>query len=234
MRFGLVDGDRQLKPDLRALALEVGVRPDLDLDQGIARTRAGGTGIALALEANGLALLDSRRDSDVQGLAGRQADASRGAESGVEKIDRDLEGPIAALADPAAVALAAARKDVGELAKDIVGAAATEAEPAAAPGAARIFVTEAPLFLPAGVDFTAIEAAPLGAIAQQRVGGRNLLEVLRHLGIVVVDVGMQLLGESPVGTLDLVLLGASGDAQDLVGPWTRRSGCNQVFPWRLL
>src|SRR3977135_4364502 len=49
---------------------------DLDGHHGVTRLAAQGTWLALPLEADLLAILDSRRDRDLQGPAGRQGDAS--------------------------------------------------------------------------------------------------------------------------------------------------------------
>jgi hypothetical protein len=68
-----------------------------------------------------------------------------------------------------------------------------------------------------GVDLAAVEAGALFRVAQQVVGGRDILELVRRLGVARVEVRMELLGELAVSLVNLVLGRALGNAQDLVG-----------------
>ena len=54
-------------------------------------------------------------------------------------------------------------------------------------------------------------------VAEDLVGLGGLLELLLGVGVVLVDVGVQLAGELAEGLLDLGLVGVAGDAEDLVG-----------------
>ena len=60
-----------------------------------------------------------------------------------------------------------------------------------------------------------VGAAPLG-VGEDLVGLGRRLELLLGLGVVVVDVGVQLAGEAAEGRLDLGLGGVAADAEDLV------------------
>ena len=60
-----------------------------------------------------------------------------------------------------------------------------------------------------------IDLAALG-VGQDLVGLGGLLELLLGVGIVVVDVGMQLARELAKGLLDLGLVGVAADAEHLV------------------
>ena len=88
--------------------------------------------------------------------------------------------------------------------------------PAAARRRAEAFVAlEARLAL--GVDLTVVERLALLVVAGDLIGGIELGEARGRLGIVLVGVGMQLLGEPPVGALDLGLARTLRYPQDLVG-----------------
>src|SRR5262249_3018941 len=77
-------------------------------------------------------------------------------------------------------------------------------------------------FLAAGVDLVAIEARALLGIAQQRVGGRDVLELLLGLLVAGVEIGMELLGETAIGLLDVVRGRVLLYSQKLV--WIGRQG----------
>ena len=61
-----------------------------------------------------------------------------------------------------------------------------------------------------------VVATPALGVAQRLVGQRHQLEAFLGLGVAGVGVGVQLAGELPVGPLDLVLVGAARDGEQLV------------------
>ena len=66
------------------------------------------------------------------------------------------------------------------------------------------------------VDFAAVVARALILVGKDVVGLRDLGEALRRVGLVFVAVGMKLLGEAPIGLLDLRLGGSALQPQTLV------------------
>ncbi len=68
-----------------------------------------------------------------------------------------------------------------------------------------------------GIDLAAVERLALVRLAQQLMGGADLGELARRLGVVLVGVGMQLLGKLPERLLDVVLARRPRHPQDLVG-----------------
>src|SRR6185295_14319671 len=68
-----------------------------------------------------------------------------------------------------------------------------------------------------GVDLAAIELLALVLVADDLVGRIDLGKTLRCLRIVLVAVGVMLLGELAVGTLDRRSAGAPRHPQDLIG-----------------
>jgi hypothetical protein len=60
-----------------------------------------------------------------------------------------------------------------------------------------------------------VGAAPLG-VGKHLVGFRRRLELLLGLGVVVVDVGVQLAGEAAEGGLHLRPVGVAADPEHLV------------------
>src|SRR6185436_20539587 len=65
------------------------------------------------------------------------------------------------------------------------------------------------------VAVAVVRRAALGVV-EDLVGLGGLLELLLGVGVVAVDVGVQLAGELAERLLDLGLVGVAGDAQDLV------------------
>jgi hypothetical protein len=53
-------------------------------------------------------------------------------------------------------------------------------------------------------------------VLQDLIGLADLLEANLGAGVLGVAVGMAFLGKPPVGRLDLLIAGSSGEAQDLV------------------
>ena len=68
-----------------------------------------------------------------------------------------------------------------------------------------------------GIDLAAVELGALLLVADNLVGGVRFGEFLLRLGIVLVLVRMEFLGEPPVCLLDLVGIGGFLDAQNLYG-----------------
>ena len=114
----------------------------------------------------------------------------------------------------AAGAAAEPGKDVGEVARiDVL-------EPAAGALAAlkaleTLKALEARLAF--GVDLAAVELAALLLVAEDLVGGVDLGEFRLRLGVVGAPVRVVLLGEFPVGALDLRLAGGTGDPEHVIG-----------------
>src|SRR6185312_13133866 len=67
------------------------------------------------------------------------------------------------------------------------------------------------------VDLAAIEAPTLLGIAQQVVGGGNLLELVFRLALARIEVRVMLLGELAIGLADVLVAGVLRDAENLIG-----------------
>src|SRR5215470_11019586 len=67
------------------------------------------------------------------------------------------------------------------------------------------------------VDLAAVERLALRLVAEDLVGRVEFGELHRRLGIVLVGVGMQLLGQLAVGLFDVVLARRPRHPQNLVG-----------------
>ena len=74
-----------------------------------------------------------------------------------------------------------------------------------------------------GVDLAAVEPRALVLVGEQVVGLGHVREALGGLGVVLVAVGMQLLGELAVGGLDVLLARAALNAQGRI----------RIVPWRV-
>src|SRR5664279_4244081 len=129
-------------------------------------------------------------------------------------------------------ACTAARRAAEHAAQDVLEAAAAAARAleavmaevegfemaGARPPAARLRTFEAAeARLALGVDLAVVERLALLVVAGDLVGGIEFGEARGRLGVVLVGVGMQLLGEPPVGALDLGLARTLRYPQDLVG-----------------
>ncbi len=68
-----------------------------------------------------------------------------------------------------------------------------------------------------GVDLAVVESFALLVVADDFIGGVKLGKARGGLGIVLVGVGMQLLGEPPVGALDIAFARTLRYPQNLVG-----------------
>src|SRR5215218_6593774 len=210
------------------------MRRDTDGDQQIAGTMAL-CGLALALQPDLLTGDDARRNPDIELLAGRQANALLGAldrlfqrhrHGDVEiEIEADTAGiefkrAAAAGALPTGRATEHAVEDVLEAAGAGAAAAAEgvgfEASRPGAPARAAARKTlKARLAL--GVDLAAVELLAPVLAADDLVGRVDLGKPLRGLRITLVVVGVMLLGELAIGTLDRRSAGAPRHPQDLIG-----------------
>jgi hypothetical protein len=63
----------------------------------------------------------------------------------------------------------------------------------------------------------AVVRRPALGVGEDLVGLGRLLELLLGVGVVLVDVRVQLPGQPAERLLDLLLVGVAGDAEDLVG-----------------
>ena len=194
---------------------------------------AAGAGLALAGEADLGAFLQPLGKLDVDRLAAAQRDAlvlerRRILEADGEAIAdigalgwrrlpaRPAEAPersTAAIAPPAEDAV----EQVGEvhlLRAGALEAAGTAIEAATRPrtGAATAEAERHPR-IALLVDLTAIILGALVLVGQDIIGARHLGEALGGLGIVLVAVRVELLGELPIGLLDRRLVRAPGHAQ---------------------
>ena len=67
------------------------------------------------------------------------------------------------------------------------------------------------------VEAVAVVGCPALGVGEDLVRLSGLLELLLGLGVVVVDVGVELAGQPPEGRLDLPIVSLTADSQDLVG-----------------
>src|SRR5262249_27972283 len=242
----LVERDWQLEPQVGAHALEQRMRRDRHRDQHVTGAAAR-TGEPLALEPDLLALGKPGRDPHLDLLAARQLHTAPGALGGLRQGDRDRGGDVAAMrlslllleggtAGPRASCRACEHvlEEILEAAEPGPGAVGTAAaaleaagsegerfehalavEATARSGAEAFEAVEARLAL--GIDLAAVEGLALLGLADDLVGGVDLGEAGRRLGIVLVGVRMVLLGELTERALDVRRARALGHAQDLIG-----------------
>jgi hypothetical protein len=128
------------------------------------------------------------------------------AENGLLEVEvgDDLDVRAPGRAGGAAAAPAAERAAAEEGLEHVVDAAEPERVAGAAGGGRRALGAEG------------VVALPLLGVAQDLVGGGDLLELGLGLGVAVARVGMQLAGEAAVGAFDLVLRGAARHAEEVV------------------
>jgi hypothetical protein len=195
---------------------------------------AGGAGLALAGEADPGPLLDALGKLDVDCLAALKGDALGFERRGILERDRKPVGDVgaflrrrlaraaaaeAAEAAPALPGAAAEQsfENVGQV--DLLAAAeiprAAGAAPETAGRPARMAGAEAErrLGIAVLVDLAAIILGALGLVGEDVVGAGDGGETFRGLGVALVLVGMQLLGELAIGLLDLGFAGVPLDAQ---------------------
>ncbi len=140
-----------------------------------------------------------------------------GAVDGIEEVElQPIAGVLPAHAQIAPVSTAKnLRQDVvgrGHIGK-AVGAGIAVPCPA---GVIAVEAARRPLGT-GGIDLALVVARALLGVADQIVGGRDILELLLRRLVAGVEIGMQLLGERAVGLADVLGGGILGDTQDLVG-----------------
>ena len=190
------------------------MRADVDLDERVAILAAAQARCALALEPQHLPVADALRHGEVERATLRHGDALLGAANGFHEVHFERVAHVLAPQAEAGTACAAGTEEIRE---DVCNAGIASAEavcPAAAGPCAIARVRAHGLAL--GVDLAVVVAPPLGRIAENVVGGRHPLEAFARGRIIRAHVGMQLLGEPPVGPPDLVILRAPGYAQNRI------------------
>ena len=226
----LVEGDRPIEPQIAPLDLEQRMRGDAHRHQRVARLAAHDAGLALAFQADLLAILHARRHANFQRAAARQRDARACAPRRLLQRNRHRcvhIGAVGGLARARAAGLARRATGIGEqLGKNVGGVEALRAAAAAAHvefeilearrAASRTRPFEPVEFrLAVGVDLAAVEGGALLVVAEQIVGLGRLVEALlgaRILGLV----GVVGLGQLAVGLFDVVDACRLGQAQYLI------------------
>src|SRR5690606_20857706 len=194
-QHGLGHAHRQLDVDVVALAGEHRMRPDRDLDQGIAGGAARSASLALALEAQRAAVLRASGDGDLDHAPAIQLQALLAALRRGEEVDLEAVAAVGAaprLARPGAPGAGGLAPQVFEA--ELGLAAAGRTAEAAPEGAAEHLAEDAfrralriacelepakglprPSF---GVDLAAIILGPLHRVGQKIVGLAHFLEAL--------------------------------------------------------
>ena len=198
------------KPDLLAAG---DPRRDLDVD-----VLAGRQAHALGDAVRGFRQRHRHRrgdvgaDAEILGLERRTGTAWRARPARAGAPAHAAEGLPenvleAAETGAAAAAPRAAGKALGTEAEGLELRLGREAAGAAArAGAAAEPLEAAEARLALGVDLAAVERLALVVLAKDLVGGIDLGKARRRLGIVLVGVGMQFLGEAPERALDVAAL----------------------------
>ena len=96
-----------------------------------------------------------------------------------------------------------------------VKAARTAASTSAAKAAAAKALREGGVAV--GVDFTPVEAGALVLVRQQIIGARHLGEACCRLGVALVGIGVELLGELAIGGFDVLLARAARHTKGGIG-----------------
>src|SRR5919198_753494 len=187
---GLGEGHRHGDGQVVAAAAEQRVLADVDLDDQVPGGRAGLAGLALALEADGGAVADPGGDADLQ----------------------LPEGDLAVDVPPTPGGLLAPAEEVAE---QVAQATAQVLDADPAPEPAREAAAE-PARERAGADQAAglVVLGALLGVGQHAVGPADLLEALLRGPVAGVGVRVVLLGELPVGLLDVRRRGVLGNAED--------------------
>src|SRR6185312_16393731 len=218
---------------------EEAVRRNLDRDDRVAAPSR--TFLPLACEADFGPVLEPLGEFEVDCLAVGQRDPLWLQRNRVVEGDLEPVGDVRAflrrraLAEPAERAAAsrtAARRAAEqpfEQVAEVGGVGAAEIEiletlsarsgAGARSGARRIAAEAAAkrhLGIAVLIDLTAVVARALVLVRQQVIGGCHLGEALRRIGLVLVAVWVELLGETPVGLLDLRLASAALQPEALV------------------
>ncbi len=197
-----------------ALPLEHRMGLHADLDQRVAGSPLADARIALALEPEHLAVSNPGRNGDVERAPIGQRKARLGAVHRIEKID--VEAIMRILPAHGEAPPAGASPRPSPLAEQIAEQIAEGADILEARGraiarallAAGIFavITLLRRFLAGCVDLAAVVAPALLLVADDAVGGRDLLELLLGRLVARIEVGVQLLGELAIGLGDVLRL----------------------------
>ena len=215
---GLVQGNRQFKRDIVAIAREQGMGLNLELDERVARLAPACARTALVPQPKRLPALDACGNGNIERLVVGKLHALLYAVDRLQEADLEViavvhaaHGERAALPSPPEKIA----ENIGKIARS----------PAAAKPAAGVFLAEA---LPAArifamervralishrVDLARVITLALLGVAQHGKGGRNFFELLLGLFIVFILVGMQIFRELPVGPADLVVRGRAFNTQ---------------------
>ena len=189
------------RPLTVAVAAGLGDREEPLLEAHLARAAALGAG------ARRRARLRAPPAARLAGREARDRDGLLAAEGGLLEADLELVAEVLAPSrPPTSAAPAAGAEEVAEQIADDVLEAGAEVEAGAGSAA----------LLEGGVPEAVVEIPPPG-IGEHLVGLGDLLEPLLGRGSIVgVAVGMELERETAVRLLDLVVVRAAGDAENLV------------------
>ena len=180
-------------------------------------------GRALALQAQHLPVRYALGDREVEHPAVRHGHPLLGARGGFQEVDLQRVAHVAAARGEGPVRLSPARAPPEEVGEDVaeaevVAGPAAAGAPAERPGSARVRALEAAAGLAVGVDLAAVVLLALHRIADDVVGGGDLLEPLLGGGLVDrIEIGMQLLGQLAIGAANLFVRRVARHAQHLVG-----------------
>src|SRR3954453_11186660 len=182
-----------------ALACEDAVRANLDLDQCVAGRTAADARPSLATQTQDLAIASAGRNGDVEHGAVGQGELLLAAVDRIEKIKR--QAIVRVLSSHADIA---ARLPTENFRKEIVAAGEVGKSGIACvrvgcTGVGEIAVVSLTRPLGTGrIDLAAVETRALLRIAQQVVGGGNLLELLLGLLISGIQISAEFFRQPPL------------------------------------
>src|SRR6056297_3576718 len=221
---GLVERYRELHLDVVPVTREDRMRKDTNRDERVAGRPFSEAGSSLAPKPQRLAVVDTRRNGDLDSLAVRHRHAALRPADGIQKVDLQMVTEIrAARMERFPVVVAAAARSSSKKVREEVGCifVLLRPHPGIVPPTgilSRILVVVVPLgpFLPAGVNLARVEAFPLFGIAKEPIGGGHRLKLGLLAGIIGVQVRVKRLRELAVRLLDLVLARRLRHTEDLV------------------
>src|SRR5262245_133259 len=207
---GFIERDRQLEGDIVARALELLMRTHTHFDQRIAGLTTAAGGPALAAQAQDLTVGHALGHVEIKHAAFGHGDALGSPVDGLQKIYlQRIANVLPAHAERRAGIGAATpthgAKQVGEnIAKTELVAGARAPRVTAERVAAGVSALIAAALLTIGVDLAPVVLLALFGVADDLIGGRDLLEAFLGRGSVAgVEVGVQLLGQFAIGPADL-------------------------------